>query len=301
MTTFRLLFFLMACFFLGTITACELYKQDDYVEQYVVESYLIAHEELPLLLLSTTSSAHELFDFSQRVVSGGEVLIHRYGTTGVRDTTYRYMEERPGLYLPQGSDTDLVLPRHTYRLEITLPQDDHHKIYAETVVPDTFSIVETVRSRTVYQSENRLEFNITANQGHRQNYYIFSTEALEPSPYNMTPFWEDVEDNYQDAIITSTEITNEASFTANDDGTLNLVVPWIAFAFYGPSKITAYSIDDNTYDFFRSLPFHIGDGGSLLSPGEIQNVIYHVEGGIGIFGSMSSVEAEVYLDRPAEP
>ncbi len=42
----------------------------------------------------------------------------------------------------------------------------------------------------------------------------------------------------------------------------------------------------NMYDFYRSRD--IQGGGSTLSPGEFQNVIYNIDGGIGVFGSMAS-------------
>ena len=42
-------------FILTLLAGCELYKQDNYQEYYVVESYLIANNVLPELRLSTTA------------------------------------------------------------------------------------------------------------------------------------------------------------------------------------------------------------------------------------------------------
>lgn len=51
------------------------------------------------------------------------------------------------------------------------------------------------------------------------------------------------------------------------------------------------------YDFVRSESVQLG--GSTLSPGEIQNVITHVEGGLGIFGSLASDTIQTYI-KPFE-
>jgi hypothetical protein len=67
-------------------------------------------------------------------------------------------------------------------------------------------------------------------------------------------------------------------------------------AFYEDNLIVANTIDDNVYDFIRSQETQLG--GSTLSPGEIQNVIYNIEGGIGVFGALASDTVQVYIKRP---
>jgi len=52
------------------------------------------------------------------------------------------------------------------------------------------------------------------------------------------------------------------------------------------------------YDFLRSQS--VQTGGSTLSPGEIQNIDYNVEGGIGIFGSMASDTIAVNILEPQQ-
>ena len=57
----------------------------------------------------------------------------------------------------------------------------------------------------------------------------------------------------------------------------------------------ASAVDDNLFDFIRSQS--VQQGGSTLAPGEIPNVLDHIEGGTGIFGSLARVSHETFV-RP---
>lgn len=285
------------------LTGCDLYPQDDYVEQYFVESYLIAEQEMPEVRLSTTAPFDENYHFDERAVQNADIRIYHLDEDGNHEKTYQYKERERGIYHPQTEDeNDLVQPRATYRLEIELPENNDHRIEARTSVPDTFSVKEVIRERAVYQSSEQLEFLITRNRTNgRQNFFIYATEALEPEADNITPFWENSVEDPEEAIRIRTSVINEENFDVNPDGTLTLRMPWIGIAYYGPNLISTFSLDDNTYDYFRSQPVQTGGGGGTLSPGEIQNIIYNIDGGIGLFGSMSVLEIEVHVDRPPIP
>ena len=302
MTRFRIFLMTALPLILAALApaGCDLYGQDDYVEQYVVESYLIAQKPMPEVRLSTTAPFDENYYFDERAVLGADVLIHRYDEQGNRERTFEYTEIERGIYMPQPQELSVpVQPRRTYRLEITMPRDNNHRITAETSVPDTFSVREVIRDKAYYQSSDQLEFRITRNRSNnRQNYFIYATESLDPGEENLTPFWRDAADNIDELVRIRTTIVNEENFDLNPDGTLTLRMPWIGIAFYGRNIISTYSIDDNAYDFFRSQATQTGGGAGTLSPGEIQNIIYNMDGGIGLFGSMSVLNIEAEVLRP---
>ncbi len=282
------------------LSGCNLYPQDEYEEEYVVESHLIAQQPMPEVRLSTTAPFDENYYFDERAVSNAGVRIYRYDPDNNQDKIYSYREVQRGIYHPQeGGKTDPVKPGYRYRLDITLPEDNNHRIEAETVVPDTFSVKEIIRDRAVYQSPQQLEFRITTNRNNRQNYFIYSTRALEPDEANITPFWEDAVDDINDAIRIRTSIVNEENFDVNPDETLTLRLPWIGIAFYGHNEISTFSLDDNAFDFFRSQPVQVGGGAGTLSPGEIQNIIYNIDGAIGLFGSMAKLDIRVEVLPPS--
>lgn len=297
--SWMILYFLVASGHL--FAGCDLYGQDEFEEDYVVESYLIALQPLPEIKISKSIPFNKSYRFEENSVSGAAVRLHRYNEEGQKEYSYLYQMQSPGIYSPDPADsTDRIKPRKTYRLEIAFPDEPSRHIHATTTVPDTFSVRQVVRDRAIYQDEKQLEFTISRNRSDgRQLYFIYATESMNPVEENMTPFWKQAVDDPEEARRIRTTIVNEENFDVNEDGTLTLRMPWIGIAFYGENIISTFSLDDNTYDFFRSQPVQAGGGPGTLSPGEIQNIIYNIDGAIGLFGSMSVLESRVYVERPS--
>ena len=283
--------------------SCDLYPQDDYKEYYLVESHLIAQDPLAPIYLSTTAPATSAYSFEDYAVSGANVRVHLLSDD--RDSnivqTFAYQLDSAGVYSSTFQHT--VLPSRTYQLQIKdLPNDPTASIIGYTTVPDTFSNVSEVPDTVIYQSENQIEIDITPSLNtQRQSYFIFTTIALNPSKENFTPlysdFFDDQEDEVGDFVKTSSGIVNEANFETKPNGIVTLKYPWLAVAFYGDNQIVANIIDDNIYDFLRSQSVQLG--GSTLSPGEIPNVLYRLDGGIGVFGSLAADTIQTYIERPS--
>lgn len=291
------LFSLIALFMV--VSACEVYEQDEYEEYYVVESYLVANRDLAQVRLSTTAPAFEFYSFNNSAVSGADVEVRLLAADGITiEKTIPFSQASPGIYLPDSSHS--VLPLRTYQLHILIPSE-MHEITARTLVPDAFSVIAGVQDTVTYQSTaNRLELTLSeSNYPGRQNVFIFNTIASDTTFENLTPVYRDLWDgpeSIQDYSNTSSGLINEGNFTINSDGTVTIRYPWIAVAFYGRNRLAASTLDDNIYDYIRSESVQLG--GSSLSPGEIQNVITHVEGGIGLFGSIASDSIDTYIKRP---
>lgn len=299
-----LLFTLLA--FSLLIISCELYPQDEYEEFYVVESYLIAQNELPEVFLSTTAPVTSKYLFQDYAVANASVTIDLL--EGGKDSpieqfySYEMDSENRGVYKPRVSHK--ILPSRTYRIRIgDIPDDPSASIIGYTTVPDTFRTISDVPDTVVYQSNEQIELDITESVNpDRQSYFIFTTISLGPDFESFTPlyfdFYDEDEDELGDYVKTSSGIVNEENFTNNSDGTITLKYPWLAVAFFGDNQIVANTIDDNIYDFIRSQSVQLG--GSTLSPGEIPNVLYRLEGGIGIFGSLAADTVQTYIKRPTE-
>ncbi len=281
-----------------TLAACEDYFNDDYQEYYVVESYLVANRDLPKVRLSTTLPIDRFYEFEDVAVENAIVRVQLLDQTGSNiENVFLYRSDSAGIYIP--IDNHIVQPSRTYRLQIDFPTSDH-EITATAIVPDTFSVVSAVLDTLVYQSSEQLEITVSeSSYPGRQNVFIFNTIAGQPVPENLTPvyfdFYDEEEENLEDFKNTSSGLLNEANFTVNLDGSVTLRYPWIAVAFYGPNKLVATTVDDNVYDLVRSETVQLG--GSTLSPGEIQNVIYNIDGGIGIFGALASDTIETFIQR----
>ena len=270
------------------LVGCNPYEQTEYKEYYVVESYLVANRVLPQIRLSTTSPIEDLYTFEGTAISEADVEVRLITTDGNVEDVFTFTDNSDGIYLPD--QPHQVLPSREYQLYITIPETGD-VISGTTFIPSVFAISDNQPDSLVYQGTEQIEITMTESEYlDRQSIYIFNVVATDLRFENLTPIYTDFFDDETEVIedyeVVSSGILNEASLTDNLDGTITVKYPWIGIAFYGENKVVANAIDDNIYDFIRSESVQLG--GSTLSPGEIANVITHIDGGLGVFGSFAS-------------
>ncbi|MDZ7808262.1 MAG: DUF4249 family protein [Gracilimonas sp.] len=285
------------------LSSCDPYAQDEYEEYYVVESYLVANALLPEVRLSTTVPADAFYDFEQAAINSAaiEIQLLESGPESAIEQSWTYQLNAPGIYVPELDHN--VIPGRTYKLDIILPET-LERITSTATVPEAFEIIGEVQDSITYQSTEQLEFTLSASSyPGRQNIFVFNSVSLQPFSENLTPFYAElIQDSDQPEVAleefanNSSGIINESGFEFNPDGSATVQYPWIGVAFYEDNLIVANTIDDNIYDFIRSQETQLG--GSTLSPGEIQNIIYNIDGGIGVFGALASDTVQVYIKRP---
>jgi len=281
---------------------CESYDQDDYREYIVVEGYAVAGQSLPDIRLSTTAPADAEYSFEDNFIRNAIVLVTLLDENGEAEEVFEYVEstEEPGVYLP-AIITYQVEALRTYKLDIVFTDRDE-QISAITTVPDQVEVVNEIPESVVYQSENQLEIILAEPvQITGQNVFVFNTISLEPAIDNLTPFYFSVLEDEEDVDISeyvrnSSGLINEGNFDPLPDGTILLRFPWIGVAFYGENLVVTLSVDENLSDVIRSQDVQLG--GSTLSPGEIPNLLYNIEGGIGVFGSLSADTIRTSFSRP---
>lgn len=296
MKRFTTLFFSVL---LLSLFGCGIYEQDDYTELVVLEAYAIANRELPDVRLSITVPAMEEYNFSDAALTEASVTISLLKQDGSVDQSFDYRQQAAGVY--RSIDRNhLVEAGRSYRVDITFG-DRSEVLSARTTVPRQFEILSEVAESYVYQSENQLELLLSATESDaRQNIYVFNTLAREPSTENLTPFYKDAVEN-RDAELTeflnnSSGLINEGNFEILEGQTIQLRFPWIGVAFFGENAVVTNSVDQNLADLVRSEELQLG--GSTLPPGEIPNLIYNVEGGIGVFGSIATDTVITRFVRP---
>lgn len=280
------------------LSGCVLEQQTEYREYPIVETHLIAGHDLPPLYLSTSIPIDQEYDFDEVAVSDAQAEIHLLDENGDIALTMPYRHVQPGVFFPQPFVTHDVLSGRTYRLEVEI--DGFDPIRAETTVPEAFDVVSEVPPSLVYQQDT-LKVRIRRQVPSERSFvFLFQTVSDEPDTVNLTPFYRDLiesEETEMDEIISNpSSPVNEANFTTIDPLTLEIQYPWIAAAFYGQNRIIANAIDANLHDFLRSQG--VQTGGSTLPPGEIPNPIYHIEGALGIFGSLSADTISTTILRP---
>lgn len=278
---------------------CNPYSQDEFSELVVVESYAIANRPLPDVHVSRTLPAFEEYSFEKAAISNAIVQISWLDANGVEQDIFEFTEVSPGVYRNTDSNHS-VQPKASYRLDIRF-NDRDDEITAITTIPDQFEVLNEVKESVVYQSEDQLEIIVTATESAaRQNVYVFNTLSQEPTFENLTPFYLDAVVNgdadFAEFSSNSSGLINEGNFIINPDQTITIQVPWLGIAFFGRNFIALNSVDKNMSDLIRSQDVQLG--GSTLPPGEIPNLIYNVEGGIGVFGSFSTDTVQTRILRP---
>ncbi len=277
----------------------------------VVETYLVADEPLPRIRLTRTVEITSGYSASALAIRDASVEVRLAGLDGSADVFFSYVHSpsEPGIYEPES--TDLILPGRTYHLSATV-ESTGEEITASTTVPTRFEISRVSSHTVVYQSETPYTLDITDSfYPGRRAIYVQSILALEPDTCELTPLYlYDLYDLYEDDDFDCTQLSpymldqillnaspplNEQSYEVNPDGTIAVPLPWFAVAFYGDALVGTAAIDDALYDFMRYQS--VQTNGGTLSPGEIPNVLDHINGGRGIFSSMARVESVMTVVR----
>jgi hypothetical protein len=293
----RTLFLLAA---LG-LAACDGQISDTFEQSVVVESYQQVGEPIAPVDLYFNASVGDTFDRTAQAVTDAAVRIVLLSEAGDAEAVYELAHDgrAPGTYRPTSAPR--VLPLRRYRLEADIP--GREPVRAETLTPSLFELKDTSTTEAIW-GQPEITFSVTRPfYPTRQAVFVFTTETLRDSltPELATPFYraifgdEDSDSDFdpEDVRLGSSPLINEENYSVDAEGAIRINLPWIAVPFYGPSRVSASTVDDNLYDFLRSQT--VQQGGSTLSPGEIPNVLDRVEGGVGFFGSFSRVTTEVFV------
>lgn len=281
------------------VVACNPQNEDKYVKQYVLESYLEGDSGFGNVYLTKTLPLDQVYTFSAAAVNHADIMIYELNNFKeiVDSLAYKKSINVIGVYVP--AEHKLVNPSTYYRIKIVLPRDNNHIITSETYVPGVFNAVSTSTDTVIYQNEEQLSINYTKSEYPGRQSYVVLTVVAQDTTADLTPFYEQAtkegKPTRSELQKNSSGILNESNFDVNPDNSIKIKLPWIGVAFYGDHEIWAHTIDDNVYDFIRSRDVQFG--GSTVSPGEIYDIIDHVEGGTGIFGSYYKVVNSVYIKK----
>lgn len=280
-------------------SGCEVYEPDGYREMVIVEAFAVADRPLPQIRVFRTIPADSVYKSGDVALKNAIVTVSLLDEHGDAEEVipYQATSSSSGRYRP--SEDHILQPGRRYRLDVHF-NNRPEKIKAYTTVPEAFSIQNEVPDTVVYQSKEQLELIVSATGKQNQKVYVFNAIAQNTDPQNLTPYYkkqlEDEKIRLDELLNNASDLINEENFKHNEDGTITLRFPWMSLAFYGDNIVVTNSIDRNLAEFVRSRNVQLG--GSTLPPGEIPNIRYNVEGGIGIFGSLSSDTVATYFKRP---
>lgn len=280
-------------------SSCDYMQPEAFEQQFVVESILVANNPLPTVNLFTTVQTNEQFSWGGVGVSGAIVEIYLLDEEGNRVETYHYEQVSKVEYHP-------ILPgkvqaARKYELYVVIPVANDHVLRAYTRVPGEVRLSSAVIDTVIYQADQtpNVEVQIPDYPG-RPNMIMNMYMADNPYYHNLTPYYasnaeEDTMSAYFDYFRQSQDLFSTANTPQKANQIFTITFPWKWFAYYGPYRIIINTLDDNFYDHLRSA--NVQFGGSTLAPGQIYSAIEHVEGGLGVFGSVATDTVYTYVKR----
>jgi hypothetical protein len=273
----------------------------------VVDAQLIVGEPMPQILLRTTQSPDRPYDSFNARLNGASVEV--VASTG---DTIRYVNHAIGGYRPEsafpGPAPD-VLPNTTYALRVVAP--DGRVVTARTTTPDSFRVrdwvllddptlvvrrrlatredfpgdpdsVYTADSNQLIYQDGLLEARFDRGNAIGYQVGLFSRECCSPLVIDADFLSEEDKADLDRESSSPPFVADESSIR----------LPWFAIFFEGRYDIRIYMVDRNWYDLARSLQF-LGDSNIAFGSNagdDFERPIFHVEGGIGLFGSAARDE-----------
>ncbi|MEO0559402.1 MAG: DUF4249 family protein [Bacteroidota bacterium] len=319
---------------LGSLAGCDTTTVGTGDEQVVVSASLIAGQPLTHVELSLTRPIDAFFDPEEARVTNAEVSISLLDASGsVEETTpYRYEGGQLSLYVPVSDIPPIALAGRTYQLDVVIPGSPARRLTATTTIPEMIEVVEPPDALVEYQSGQGPAFVVSQSERDGEKVvFLISVRSEDPVDFERVVVESDTlfrsvpesgfapvpfvvsfancepdsndqllcEDDLSDFNGGSSPLINQESYIDLGNGSLQVNIPWLAFGFYGPADVNLVSLDAALIDYLETQTLQFAP--TTLSPGEIPNIISNVDGGLGVFGSVSQVRVQTTVVPQAGP
>ncbi|MCZ6636113.1 MAG: hypothetical protein O7G87_22170 [bacterium] len=272
----------------------------------VIDAQLIVDKPLPALFVRETVGLGEVYRLGEAGVVDAEVVIEQDGQRFV----YRADLSEPGRYIPPTGPPQ-VLPQTTYRLTV---RSQGREARATTRTPGRLVMRETVWQSEDGSVERRMKtfedgevYSAPENQiVYQDGLLVARFGALDAKGYQVAI--ESLDPNSKlvvesEFIDDENDVDRYGSSPPFEIADGNLPMPWFIVFFEGRHLIRFYAVDENWFDLIRSVPQFHGEDGAIVPGGlagdNFERPLFHVEGGIGLFGSASTDSLGfVVLPRP---
>ena len=273
----------------------------------VVDAQLLVGKSMPRIRLAVTQSPEEPYVRGLAGLDGASVTVASSAGDTIR---YEATSAEPGMYGPAEEPPGyLVLPNTTYSLRVVAR--DGAIVTAETTTPDRFTVREwalldepTLALRRRLATRDELGDDGDSVYAAEANQLIYQDGLLEARfdrgsalAFQLGLFSRDAGSPIViDADFLNAEdlarLERETSWPPVDAVEDAIRLPWYAVFFEGRYDIKVFSVDRNWYDLARSLQSF---GNSTIGFGstagdDFERPIFHVNGGIGLFGSAAMDE-----------
>jgi hypothetical protein len=284
----------------------DFFVPDD-VGTLVVDALLQVGRPLPAVRVSRALSPAVAYSPSAGAELHATVRVRELA----RNITIPYLESSPpGTYVASASVQ--VLPATTYELEVVTSAGETAR--SRTTTPTQLSVDRWVVLDPQGQTEQRdlTTFATARDSVYQANAVVYAggliearfarpqVEGFQLGLFSIDPGSDFVirPEVFSDADLAKIDRQTSSPPIECRDGTLRL--PWFAVFFQGRYKLKILALDHNAFDLLRSVPPDNGGFAVGGSPGSsFDRPIFHVEGGIGLFGSASEDSVGIFVrSRP---
>ena len=272
------------------VSSCEDTPPVDYVQQKYLEAFLIVDEPIEGIMLLNSQPVNTKFDKSNAMIKDADVKLVFNGTTH----TLIYRDgDKPGYYHPNPEIK--VLPETKYEIIINTP--DGKLVSSETTTPkriggwvrEPLDFVHYPQDTLKLPRVDSLEIEWEKQQG--VNFYLLCVTAKDSVNYGryLNPPTEEMNRRAYNALSSMEGMEAWYRNLSNWNLIANTSTPtvWMAFKWFGPHDVSVYSPDPNMLNWFVNLFF--------TGTSENNKLMNSVQGGIGVFGSCSRINKEIFL------
>lgn len=293
----------------GCSSERQLFSPED-VDRLVVNAMLFVDQPLPDISLYRTQSPEDGFDPRSAAERWASVTVF-FDTVRV---DYKPGSE-PGEYTVDYQVPPFpryVLPEKTYRLEVVTQAGE--RLTATTTTPPRIEVTDWVLldnegGQVVEQLKTFADLGDSVYYA-PENQLIYSFGLLEAwvKPIPAVGFQAGIY-----SLDLNSDLVIDPEFLDEDDlgeferrlasppilpSETFIRLPWFAIYFGGRYKIKIFAVDRNWFDLARTVPELSGGGGFGGNAGDdFERPIFHIDGGIGIFGS-ASVDSVGFFVHP---
>ncbi len=273
----------------------------------VVDALLIVDHPLPDLFVRQTVAPGVRYTDAVSAVTDAHVEVRQ----GAQVFRYRTDPDSLGRYLPPERPPP-VMPNTAYALTV---RSEGREARATTRTPGRFQIREVVlldeetlevrqRLRTFIDGADQV-FTAPENQVvYRDGRLEIRFQPIDVPGYQVGIISLDrnservLEDDFleEEDYEERERQASSPAFVAPDG---KLPMPWFVVSFAGRHMIRVYALDKNWFDFARSSPEYQDGGFGGLAGDNFERPLFHVAGGIGLFGS-ASVDSLGFVLVPRE-
>lgn len=291
--------FLITILVLG-LNSCEDSLPDQYVNQTIVQGYLIVDKPISGILVTNSKPIFGKFDdISSQIRNAKVQIFYTNSNTNKMDTLdlqFRSIGEIGYCYQDQNLK---VKPNTLYYLRIQL--NTGKIITGQTLTPDRFNWVREPLDKIYYPLDTlklpRIsEYDLSWTKESNANYYLIRVichDTVEYGKYLTPPDLNDKNRkcynimDHMDENQKHTYYKNVTTWNLLGDSLTPTV--WMAFKWFGGHTVSVYSPDQNMFNWFKNTYFtNSTENDPLLSS-------VKGSGAFGVFGSASVIEKDIFL------